>query len=170
MKTLYLLRHAKSSWANPGTGDHDRPLNNRGRKAAPDMGRHMKNSGMVPGKIWCSTALRARETLDLWCLGADVEPDISHTRDLYMASPAAILAVARATEEENDSCMIVAHNPGMQQAAILLSGDTAPSEIFSGYPTAALTAIEFDVDHWVDVGVMPGRITAFVTPRNLANL
>lgn len=167
MKTLLLMRHAKSSWANPGTGDHDRHLNNRGRAAAPAMGRHMKNAGLIPDHVWCSTALRACETLELWSLGAKAEPEVTHTRDLYMTSAAGILEIARMTPPTHNVCMIVGHNPGMHEAAMRLAGEMAPGELYTGYPTCAVTVVEFDVDGWKEITADAGRLISFLTPRGL---
>jgi phosphohistidine phosphatase len=150
MKRLLLMRHAKSDWADETLDDHDRPLNDRGRRDAPRMGRLLRERGIVPDLIVCSTAVRARETVELLAPAAGVpEPAIVHDRSLYLAAPMTLLSVARrrADEQGDPECvMVVAHNPGMAELASLLSGESVE------FPTAALADCVLAIDAWDDLG------------------
>jgi phosphohistidine phosphatase len=115
MRRLYLLRHAKSSWEDAGLADHDRPLAPRGRRAAKAIGRYLRDSGIEPQLVLCSSARRAQETLERAGLAGRVEPE------LYGASADALLARLRHISPEVRSVMLIGHNPGVQQLALLLA-------------------------------------------------
>ncbi|MYG49370.1 MAG: histidine phosphatase family protein, partial [Gemmatimonadales bacterium] len=123
MKTLLILRHAKSSWDHPGLRDHDRPLNPRGRRDAPRMGRFMAERDLVPDRIVSSTAVRARTTAELAAaeFGAGVE--IETTYDLYGASPDGYVEVAEAMGGTAERLMLVGHNPGITSLVWHLTGE-----------------------------------------------
>ena len=171
MRTLYLLRHAKSDWGDPGLGDFDRPLAARGRRAAPAVAGWMRDNGCAPGYVLCSTARRAAET---WALVADVlesAPEVETTGELYHAAPAGLFALARALPDRHDSAMMVGHNPGFHLLACALAGE-GPDDLLrllaAGYPTAALAGIAFDAASWSEIAPGAGRLICFVRPRALA--
>ncbi len=171
MRTLYLLRHAKSDWGDPGLGDFDRPLAARGRRAAPAMARWMNENGCAPGYVLCSAARRAVET---WSLVADVldgAPDVETTEDLYHASPAGLLALAQALPDRHESAMMIGHNPGFHVLAGALAGE-GPDDLMhllaAAYPTCALAGIEFDAAGWPEIAPGAGRLACFVRPRALS--
>ena len=170
MKTLYLVRHAKSSWADPGLRDFDRPLAPRGRRAAPAVGAYMEQEGLIPDLVLCSTARRARETWALLSTMLSTEPEVIETDLLYGAGPGRMLEEVRLNGQSADAVMIVAHNPGMEDLATALSG-SGPAELLDRlhrkYPTAALAVIEFDVPTWSDVAPGTGHLAHFVRPRDL---
>ncbi|MEJ1161687.1 SixA phosphatase family protein [Prosthecomicrobium sp. N25] len=171
MPRLLLLRHAKSSWDDEGAEDFDRPLSSRGRRAAPLMGRHMAAHGLVPQKVVCSSARRSRETLAglLPYLAQDL--DLRVTRDLYEASEDRCLDLLRAQGGNARTLLMIGHNPGIQDAALMLVGSGNPSlvdDIREKFPTGALAVIDFDAKRWVDVEPRTGRIVAFFRPRELA--
>ncbi|MDE2719548.1 histidine phosphatase family protein [Candidatus Palauibacter polyketidifaciens] len=145
MKTLLILRHAKSSWDHPGLRDHDRPLNPRGRRDAPRLGRFMAEQDLVPDRIVSSTAVRARTTAELAAaeFGADVE--IETTYDLYGASPDGYIEVAEAMGGTAERLMLVGHNPGITSLVWHLTGEG------EYMPTAALAAVELDIDDWTEL-------------------
>ena len=158
MKTLLLLRHAKSSWSQPGSKDFDRPLKGKGREAATVIGRHLVASGCVPDAIISSPALRARQTAEgvaSAVTGArDNAPMLSFDRSLYEAPTEAILRVARSAGEDRDVLMLVGHNPSMQLAALKFCGEGAPTllaEMLRGYPTAGLARFTFREASWRDI-------------------
>lgn len=167
MKTLYLLRHAKSSWDDPALGDFDRPLSGRGRKSAPLVGRLMADRGWLPGLALVSPAVRARET---WARVSAELPAPVETRfeqAIYMAAPEDLLALL----QENDapgSVILVGHNPGFEQCAAMLAGPAsdpqARARMAEKFPTAALA--RFDV-----ATIEPGgaALTDFVRPKDLAS-
>ncbi|MEQ8392878.1 MAG: histidine phosphatase family protein [Thalassospira sp.] len=170
MKTLLLLRHAKSSWSDPGRADHDRELNRRGEKAAPFMGRFLRQHALVPDLVWCSTAARAVQTLGL--LGRDFasHADVIYSQDLYMASEAVHLDSLHHTHEDAKSVMIIGHNPGIENFARKLFGggdQDALAVMGRKYPTCGLAHFEFDVENWTDIAFQTGRLIGFTKVKDL---
>lgn len=167
---LMLLRHAKSAWPE-GVPDHDRPLGDRGRKAAPLVGAYMERKGMIPGLALVSTARRARET---WVLVKDnLPPPIParETRDIYEVAAPAILTAIRAVDPAIGNLLVVGHNPGMEDLAHLIAGSgrqEALARMREKFPTAALAVFEFDGSSWEDLASGGCRLVDFVTPRQLA--
>jgi len=170
MPRLLLLRHAKSSWDDPEIDDFDRPLNTRGRRSAPLMGRHCAQHNLIPQTILCSSARRTRETL------AGIMPyftddlRIHITRDLYMTSEDRHLDLIRSSGNGARTLMAIGHNPSLRDLAMLLIGSGNPSlraELDEKFPTAAVAVIDFDVKAWTDVMPGGGRIVAFFRPREL---
>lgn len=170
MKTLLLLRHAKSSWEDEARRDIDRPLTERGRKAAWRMGRLLADQGLVPELVLCSTARRARETYDGL---VPALPDGVETRfeaRLYMAEPATLLQLVRALPDKVGTVLLIGHNPGLEQFAGRLSGsgdDDALGRMAHKFPTAALAVLRFEDGGWRKVAPAAGRLDAFVAPREL---
>ncbi len=170
MRTLYLIRHAKSSWDDPGLGDFDRPLAPRGRSDAPRMARYMAGEGLVPDRVLCSPARRAVQTWELLApeLGAGVA--VEYERGLYAAPWSRILEFVRAQPRGVARVLVVAHNPGLADLAVALcgSGEEASVGLLERkYPTAALTVITFPADSWGEVGPGGGRLLRFIRPRDL---
>jgi phosphohistidine phosphatase len=167
MKTLILLRHAKSDWDDPALTDHDRPLAARGRDAAPKMGAWLKAHGPVPDLVLCSTATRARQTLALALEALGVDPETEFDRGLYLAGAAGVLARLRRAPDTAATVMMVGHNPDFEQLSrrLAATGDaTALARLREKYPTAGLAVIELPVERWAEAG--PGsRLVAFETPR-----
>ncbi|HTY70749.1 MAG TPA: histidine phosphatase family protein [Alphaproteobacteria bacterium] len=154
MKDLFLLRHAKSSWADPGMEDAARPLNKRGRKGAAAIGTWMEEEGLRPSLVLCSSARRTRETLELLhgALGARVPIQIEP--GLYLADTASLLARLRHIPREVPSALVIAHNPGLQELVAELAA--APGAASTGtrarlhrkFPTAALARFRLKLDDW----------------------
>lgn len=168
MKTLTLLRHAKSSWNDPIAADFDRPLNKRGRRAARTIGREMKNQALCFDRVIASPAVRVVETLvDVTDgYGSPLHPN--YDRRIYLASPAALLDVIHEVEDETERLLIVGHNPGLEQLALLLSdGGELRDEIAVKYPTATVAEISLPVQHWREVRKGMGSIVRFIRPRDL---
>ena len=143
MKTLLVLRHAKSSWNDPALDDHERPLNKRGRRDGPRMGELLRESRLTPDVIISSDAVRARLTAEAVAGAARYAGEILLDQRLYMASPAGILSVLRTVRETKaETVMIVGHNPGLEQLVGQLTDD--PQDL----PTAALAQIVLPIDQW----------------------
>jgi len=169
MKTLTLLRHAKSGWDAPVARDFDRPLNARGRKAARAMGREMRRLGLGFDRILASPSARTTETLTEVAQGYGGAADTRFDETVYLATPETLLALVRGADDADSRLLLVGHNPGMEQLALLLS-EASPlrDEIATKYPTGALAEIGFDVARWRDIGPAEGRLTRFIRPRELA--
>ena len=168
MPELLLLRHAKSDWKNRRLDDFDRPLAPRGRKAAPLMGRYLSDHGLQPDLVLCSSARRARETLDLLLTALASAPEISYLKSLYLAPPSRMLAILRRQSPEIRRILLIAHNPGLERLALELAGwdrDAAVRRMAEKFPTAALA--RFRVAAWEDLGREPAKLVAFVAPRDL---
>jgi len=170
MKTVFLLRHAKSSWNNPGLADHERPLNGRGNKSAKAMGEYAAHEGLKPGIVFSSTSQRTRETIAGFAKGLDETLDIEFMDELYLASPDTILQAIQTTPADVNSVMIVAHNPGTHYAALELikSADANDREALEyNFPTAALAEYQFEADQWTGVRFGQGTLIRFILPRQL---
>ncbi|ANK74171.1 histidine phosphatase family protein [Ensifer sp. ENS07] len=166
---LLLLRHAKSAWPD-GVADINRPLGERGRKAAPLMGGYMARHALVPDLALVSTAKRAQET---WTLVAAALPPgitVENTRAIYEVEAAQILSVLRATDPAIRTLLIVGHNPGMEDLAheLVGSGDAdLRMRMADKFPTAALAVLEFEATGWRELLSGGARLARFVTPRSL---
>ncbi|VGO16021.1 hypothetical protein PDESU_04611 [Pontiella desulfatans] len=147
-KTLYLVRHAKSDW-NTGKADFDRPLNKRGRRDAPEMGRRLKERNALPGAIVCSPAKRARETLELLDLGIDT----TDNENIYEASAGMLMEIVQDLDDRLDSAMLIGHNPAMTWLASQLTGVR-----IEGMPTCAIATIHLDSTHWNQAGTCPAKL------------
>jgi phosphohistidine phosphatase len=170
MKTLILLRHAKSDWDDDRLSDHDRPLSKRGRKAAPLIGRWLAEHAPAPDLILCSTALRTRETLDLVRAEIGEAAKVAYEPGLYLAEADRLLARIRRLPKGLRTVLMVGHNPGFEELARDLtgSGDAgARASLAAKYPTGALALLRFQGDGWSGVGEGRGRLEAFVTPKAL---
>jgi phosphohistidine phosphatase len=164
---LLLLRHAKSSWADPGIRDHDRPLNDRGRRAATAMGELLRAQGWLPDVVRCSSARRTCETAALLDLPTKAELVVEH--DLYLADPDTVLHRIRAVDDRAATVMVIGHNPTMHEVVLDLVGDgdeDSLRRLGEKYPTGALAVVDIDVV-WRALAPGTGHLAAFVTPREL---
>lgn len=162
MKTLLVLRHAKSSWSDTSLDDHERPLNQRGRRDAPRMGELLREHRLTPDVIISSDAVRARQTAEAVAETAGYAGEILLDRLLYAASPADILAVLRTGQDTAGILMIVAHNPGLEEVVAQLTGEQ------QDLPTAALAQIVLPIDRWRDLDVSTrGALVALWRPKEL---
>jgi phosphohistidine phosphatase len=167
MKTLTLLRHAKSGWDDPSLSDFARPLNARGRGAARAMGRELRALGLAWDRIVASPAVRVTETIDGMTESYGPLAPVLDER-VYLASLDVLLEIVRATDDAHDTLLLVGHNPGMERLALLLSrGGPLHDEIALKYPTGALTEIALGVDHWRDAAESGGTIARLLRPRDL---
>ena len=160
-KRVYLLRHAKSSWEDPELDDHDRPLAPRGRRAAKLIGAHLRRERIEVSLVLCSSARRARETLEL----ADAPGEILVEEQLYGASSAALLERLRRVSDERDAVMLIGHNPAIHELAIELASE--PGELTAEkFPTGALAALSFE-GSWPALEPGGARLDWLVKPRQL---
>lgn len=172
MRTLLLLRHAKSDQYTRVRADQDRPLNQRGRRAAGLMAAHMARRGLVPDFILCSSATRARQTLDLMTpnLGGAIPAD--YRDDLYLADSTTILRVVNSLCDGAATALVVGHNPGLHGLAVLLgatSGGGAVPAIQHKFPTCALAAFEFDIQNWRRAEPDRSRFIHYTSPKLVAS-
>jgi len=150
MKTLLILRHAKSGWDVPDLPDHDRPLTERGKKDAKRIGQLLLERGLVPDQIISSTAKRARKTASKVAKACQYAGEVEMTNRLYLASPLQIIEVLREIGDECSIVLVVAHNPGLEEFLRQLTGQPEPM------PTATLAQVSVDVDSWQGLSVPSG--------------
>jgi phosphohistidine phosphatase len=168
MKTLTLLRHAKSSWDDPVDRDFDRPLNRRGVRAARTIGQEMRKQGLTFDLVIASPAVRVVETLAELAEGYGRAFDPRYEQKVYLASPTTLLEIVQAADDSTDRLLIVGHNPGLESLALMLAAEGAlRDELAIKYPTATLAEISFAADHWDEVGNLPGTLVRFLRPRDL---
>ncbi len=178
MRTIYLLRHGKSSWKDLSLDDFDRPLAKRGRRAAVAIGRYMRHENIAPALILCSPAKRTRQTLD------GVQEEMGATlptrfeRAIYMAEAAPLLRRLKGLSHSLPSAMIIGHNPGLEQLAALLIGDAGNEGVndeeralrrimAEKFPTGSLAVITADAEQWHDLQAGHCRLARFVRARDL---
>lgn len=163
MKRLILMRHAKSDWSGALTSDHDRLLNPRGRRGAAVLGDWLREGGLIPDEVLCSSAARTRETfvrLDL-----SEETTAHFERGLYLASEDQILD--RLQRAKGDVVLVVGHNQGIGYCAERLLPAPLDHPQFGKYPTGATLVADFDIDHWADARWHNANARHFTVPRDL---
>ena len=160
-KLLLLLRHAKSSWDDPGLADHDRPLAARGHKAAKRIGARLRTDQTPVDLVLCSSARRARETVDLVAPPGKIEIEDG----LYGASADELLKRLRHVDDAVTSVMVVGHNPAMQELALKLLPD-ADGETIGKFPTGALATLTLS-GSWSSLAPQRAELVTFLRPREL---
>jgi phosphohistidine phosphatase len=165
MKTLLVLRHAKSSWSDASLSDHDRPLNKRGRRDAPRIGQLLAREALTPKVIITSSARRALTTAEAVADASGFEGEMLVTRALYHADPEGYLAAARQHGGEHDIIMVVGHNPGIEDLVECFSAG------WERMPTAALAEVRLVIDAWGELDdSAQGRVVNVWLPRELTDL
>ena len=165
MKRIILTRHAKSSWANLGQADHDRPLNARGQEAAVKVGKWLHDNGYIPNQVISSTAARCVET---WAgleqiLETGITPEFDHK--LYHSNVGNMLEKLKTAS--GGTVLMLGHNPGIAAFAEELLESFPKSENFFRYPTTATTLIDFEIESWTELQLRSGKLHSFVIPREL---
>lgn len=153
------MRHAKSSWDDESLADFDRPLNARGRKAAAFMGEFIYRNEFFPDAIFVSPAARTRETAEIVRDNAGLTAPVSFDERIYEASPLTLRLLVAGLSNENDSALIIGHNPGMEHLQHFLTGR------LEGMPTAAFAVIDLDIDDWAALDSQCGKLRKFVRPK-----
>lgn len=162
---LILVRHAKSSWGDPTLPDHARPLNKRGRGAAPAMAKWLAAAGHIPAQVLASSAQRTVETWQYMAPQFPSPPQAERVGALYHAAPETMLDVLRGAHAT--PVMMIGHNPGIAAFASRLLANPARHPRFHDYPTCATLVAAFDADDWRSVGFAQGRLLDFKIPADL---
>jgi phosphohistidine phosphatase len=161
-KRLVLIRHAKSSWANPLQSDYERPLNDRGEHDAPMMGRRLKEAGIMPDKIISSTAKRAAQTAKLVAKELGYAEDrIEWHEELYHCVPSVFEEIIHGVDDTVQTLFMVAHNPGISEFAGIIGGYRS-----NDMPTCAVAGVEMSIEHWNDFSLAQKELFLFDTPKN----
>ncbi len=159
-KTLLLLRHAKSSWKDEQLADHDRPLNQRGKRDAPRAGQRLVERRQLPDLILSSTAKRARKTAAKVAHQSGYQGVLQLHGELYLAPPAAYLEALSQLPDSIQRVLVVGHNPGMEELIEQLTGYQ------QAFPTCALAEIELNLARWSDVdGTTTGQLVSLWQPK-----
>lgn len=165
MKRLLLLRHAKSDWGADYGGDHERPLNPRGREAAARVGRALAALGQVPQAVLTSSAVRARETVERAAEAGGWSCPVEVSRDLYLSSTEDVLAAVRWQDDAVERLLVAGHEPVWSALVGELVGGARVK-----FPTAALARLDLGVGRWADVRPGAGTLAWLLTPKVLAKL
>ena len=165
--TLYLLRHAKSSWSDPTLADHDRPLSPRGRRDAKRIADHIHRLGLAPALVLCSTSRRTLETLE--CIRPALDAvTVSFEPRLYAASADTLLERLHAVPGEVASVMLIGHNPGLEDLALLVaSAGPELGRLETKFPTAALATLTLPTATWERLSEANAVLAAYVVPKEL---
>jgi phosphohistidine phosphatase len=172
LKSLTILRHAKSGWDAPVERDFDRPINARGQRGADLVGQYLKRQKLLVDRVVASPAVRVVQTLDIFQPAADLDGIEPHwDRRIYLASAATLMDVVREGGRDARHLLIAGHNPGLEDLILMLvpenADDALRADVEKKLPTAALARLELDIDDWhaLDAGI--ARITDFIRPRDL---
>jgi len=170
MKTLTLLRHAKSGWDDPVARDFDRALNPRGKRAAVHIGQYMRDQGLEFDHVIASPAVRVVQTLEHAATGFGelITPDWE--RRIYLASAATLLDLVSALPVDAQRVLMVGHNPGLEDLVLMLvphADAGLRDEVEVKFPTASLAELQFDCADWSGVGSQAATLSRFVRPRDL---
>ena len=161
-KTLIIMRHAKSSWDDPGLADYDRPLNKRGLRDASRMAQWLSESELIPDQVIASAACRANQTASIVTNELALETDILETRDLYLSDYDAYLEQVSYLPNNVETVLVIGHNPTMESLVYLLSGESV------SMPTAAIAVIQLPIDTWSDqVTSASANLVKHVFPKSL---
>ena len=162
MKTLFLMRHAKSSWKDDNLADHERPLKKRGKKDIKLIAKELKKSDLVPDLILCSSAVRAKETADLMAEALDYKGKIKTSDKLYMGEPQNYVEALNDVKEKIQSVMIVGHNPGLEAYLQIIDGE------IESMPTGSLGYLMLAEDAWESVTLdTMGDLIGFWKPKDI---
>ena len=161
MRTLYLLRHAKSSWKDASLSDFERPLKRRGREAAQRIGERLAQEKLKNPMLICSPAMRTRETAELVLKSLKLRVEERWDERIYEASLRDLLQVVAEIPDDKTVVILIGHNPGFEELLAFLTGESRRM------PTAALAKIKLDVS-WKDVEASSGKLDWFVTPKELS--
>jgi phosphohistidine phosphatase len=162
MKTILILRHAKSSWDNLQLSDHDRPLKKRGKRDAPRIGKLLLDEGISPDLIISSSAKRALSTADLVANTCDYSGDVLTTRSFYHADPETYLGYLNKIDNDLQSVMVVGHNPGIEELVSTFTGH------YERMPTAALAQFKLLIDSWLELDLTsPAELVNLWRPKEL---
>ena len=167
-RTLYLLRHAKSSWSDPALADEERPLAPRGRRDAKRVCEHLERLGIAPALVLCSSARRAVQTLELLQPALGPVTPVLIEPELYGATAEELLGRLRALPDDVASVLLIGHNPGLQDLALLLASAGAElSRVEAKFPTSALATFSLPKAAWRQLSQGEAVLDAFVVPKQL---
>jgi len=161
MKTLLLMRHAKSSWKDDSLDDHDRPLNKRGKREAPRMGELLKDQNLLPDYLLVSSARRARKTAECVAFASGYRGETRITSELYMAGAPKLLEIISQTPQPCQTLLLIAHNPGLEELLERLTSQ------YQALPTAAVAHVKLEIASWGEITAISASLVDLWQPRGL---
>ena len=162
MKSILILRHAKSSWKHPELNDHDRPLNKRGMRDAPLIGEFLKNEHLIPDFIISSNAKRAHSTAKIVAKASGYKREIVLNQSLYAAQPTAYIDVLRDLSNEYARVLIIGHNPGLEELVSMLTRES------HSMSTCSHVHIQLRINKWTEMdNKTKGKLSGIWHPRDL---
>ena len=171
MKTLALLRHAKSDWSDARARDFDRPLNARGVRGAQAMGEYIKSTCLRFDRIIASPAVRVAETIEEACKAWGHTFPVEWDRRIYLASSATLIDLLRELSGDPENVLMIGHNPGLEDLIFDLVPDDGTSplreEVEVKFPTATFAVMELAIERWADLDERCGKLIAMKRPRDL---
>lgn len=163
MKNLLIMRHAKSSWEFTNLSDHDRPLNDRGKRDAPRMGKVLLKARLIPQLIISSSAARARSTAEKVAKMSRYNGEISIDSSLYRAGSSAYMNALRRLTNQTDTVLIVGHNPDVEHLVEILTGNVMT------IPTCGLAYVKLSIERWLDLkDDKKGELAKIWRPKELS--
>lgn len=153
------MRHAKSSWTDPSLSDFERPLNERGRRAAPFMGEVLKREGLIPDHIICSPAKRTMETAELVQAAVELDLEIGNDARIYEATVGELIEVVSEMPETSSRALLIGHNPSSEQFLQIITG------AIEAMPTAALAVIDLEIGSWAEIAPSTGTLRRLFRPK-----
>lgn len=162
MKTLLLMRHAKSSWKDESLADHERPLKKRGKKDSKLIAKVIKKKDLIPDLILCSSAVRTKETVEVLTDVLDYDGEIIYSDELYMGEPQDFVNALKDLDEKYETVLIVGHNPGLEAYLQIIDGE------IEAVPTGGLGYLVLVLDDWKDISLdTMGDLIGFWKPKEL---
>jgi phosphohistidine phosphatase len=160
IKTLYLIRHAKSSWKDIDASDFERGLTKKGKKNIDTIGSYLKLRGIKPDTVLASCARRTQETADLLATKLEYDGPVSYMQELYFTDTETLKQIIMLQESDVDSIFVIGHNPQVTDMANALI-----DEHISKIPTMGVVAIDFEIDRWSDIAHTKGKLDFFIYPK-----
>jgi phosphohistidine phosphatase len=160
MKKLYLIKNARSGWDQPGLGDIERGLTEKGRQEIKTIGSYLRLRGITPDVILSSCAYRAQETADLLAKEIEYVGEKHYLMELYMTPPERILEILAAQDEDSELIFLIAHSPQIHEFA-----NTLMAEHISRFPALGIVAIDLEIEHWSEIGPKRGKLDFFIYPQ-----
>ncbi len=170
MKSLFLLRHAKSDWSDNSVDDHDRDLAHRGERAAAAMGQYLSQAGVEPDLALCSTAMRARRTWEVLSANWPLAPNVEFERGLYLAGSTGLLNRLKKVDPGLDSVLIIGHNPDIEKLILGVAGKGKGDSLARAadkVPTCAFAELTLKGETWSDFEPGTAVLEKFVAPKDL---
>lgn len=170
IRKLYLLRHGKAGWGNPADGDHGRTLDVSGLEDCGRLGAYVIENGINPDHIFCSSAVRAQETLETLMDAADKNWPVTNMREIYTAGPTELLDIIRSADDSINTLLIVGHNPTLHELTCAFTHDgpeVLRRTLKKQFPSGTIVGLKFDIERWQDITAASGTLISMDSPKDM---